>query len=213
MTVYSLGSPAVAPERTRGGRWRMLLVMLICASPVVASYVTYFFIRPAAHSVVYGSLITPTLAMPDVVGIDLDGKPLALRSLKGPWLLVVVGSGRCDAACEGRLFFQRQLREMTGKERERVKKLWLITDDVELTPALRSALLASPAMQVLRLPRATVAAWLHADPGGELEDHLYIVDPMGEWMMRSPRDPDPRKMLANLDRLLRASASWHRVGD
>jgi hypothetical protein len=213
MTVHSLPSPLAEPDRTRAGRWKMLLVLLICAAPVVASYLTYFVIRPTGPGTAYGSLIAPPIAMPALMARDLDDRPVALTSLKGPWLLVVVGSGACDTACEGRLFFQRQLREMTGRERERVHKLWLITDDAPLSPALREAVRSSPAMQVLRLPRDAVARWLQPDAGGALEDHLYLVDPMGGWMMRLPRDPVPRKALADLDRLLRASASWHRVPD
>ena len=46
----------------------------------------------------------------------------------------------------------------------------------------------------------------------EAGDHLYVVDPMGEWMMRMPADPSPQKVKRDLDRLLRASASWDRAG-
>ena len=51
----------------------------------------------------------------------------------------------------------------------------------------------------------------HED-GHALEDHLYLVDPMGEWMMRMPADPDPARLRRDLDRLLRASASWDSPG-
>ena len=49
-------------------------------------------------------------------------------------------------------------------------------------------------------------------PGQALEDHLYIVDPLGEWMMRAPADADPNKLKRDIDRLLRASASWDKAG-
>ncbi|HSW03379.1 MAG TPA: hypothetical protein VLK61_02300 [Aquabacterium sp.] len=200
------------PARVRRGRLKMLLVLLVCALPVVASYFTYFVIRPQGRGTAYSDLVQPSAGLPAVEAQALDGRPVPMRSLKGQWLLVVVGDSRCAAACEKRLYLQRQLREMMGRERDRVDKVWLIIDDAVPAPALRSALATTPGMLALRLPRAAVAAWLRPAPGQALEDHLYIVDPMGEWMMRAPADPDPSKLKRDLDRLLRGSASWDLPG-
>jgi hypothetical protein len=211
--VHSL--PAVetpAAQRTRLGRLKMLLLMAVCASPVIASYFTYFVIRPEGRSN-YAQLIEPQRALPAALPLsDLDGRPVPADSLKGQWLLLIVGSASCDSDCERRLYLQRQLREMLGKERDRVEKLWLVTDDAPLQPALRDALAQSPAMRVLRVPHAALAQWLAAAPGESLDRHLYIVDPLGHWMMRAPVDPDPAKLKRDLEKLLRASASWDRPG-
>ena len=67
-------------------------------------------------------------------------------------------------------------------------------------------------MHMLRVPRATVAAWLKPAPGQALEDHLYIVDPLGEWMMRAPANADPSKLKRDITRLLRASGGWDQAG-
>ena len=67
-------------------------------------------------------------------------------------------------------------------------------------------------MHVLRAPQAAVAGWLKPQAGRALEDHLYLVDPRGDWMMRAPADPDPAKLKRDIDRLLRASASWDTAG-
>jgi len=203
---------AQEPQRTRLGRVKMLLVLAICAAPVVASYFTYFVLRPQARSN-YGELIEPQRSLPDALALrDLDGRAVPAGSLKGQWLLVVAGGGECDGACERRLFMQRQLREMLGKERDRVDKLWLVTDEAPLKPALRDALQRAPAMQVLRVPPAQLAQWLVPERGHALEQHLYIVDPLGHWMMREPAEPDPGKVKRDLEKLLRASASWDRPG-
>jgi hypothetical protein len=45
-----------------------------------------------------------------------------------------------------------------------------------------------------------------------MQDHLYVVDPMGEWMMRAPVQPQPERLKRDLDRLLRASGSWDKAG-
>jgi len=214
MTVHTLPL-AVVDERQRrtwSGRLQMALILLVCAAPVVASYWTFYVARPGSGEAAYGTLIQPTVALPAAVASDLQGGAVPLRALKGQWLLVVVGPAACDVACEQRLFLQRQLREMLSRDRDRVDKVWLITDGAALRPALRQALAASPPVTALRLPRAVVEAWLKPVSGQSLEDHLYIVDPMGEWMMRMPAAPDPSKVKRDLERLLRASASWDTPG-
>lgn len=214
LTVHSLPQPEQALTRQRaGGRLKMLLIMAACAAPVIASYTLYYGVRPTGGATAYSTLIQPTVPMPAAPAQPLaGGAPIALRSLAGQWLLVVVDGGACGAACEKRLYMQRQLREMTGRERERIDKLWLIVDDAPVAPALQQALAATPGMHLLRVPRATIAAWLKPAPGQALEDHLYIVDPLADWMMRAPADADPNKLKRDIDRLLRASASWDQAG-
>ena len=213
LTVHSLPQPGPALVRQRvSGRFKMLMVMAVCAAPVLASYFTYFVVRPDGTGTAYSTLIQPAVAMPRVQGTLLDGQPQPLRGLVGQWLLVTVDSGACAAACEKHLFLQRQLREMTGRAADRIDKLWLVIDDAPLSPALQQALLATPAMNVLRLPRAVVAAWLQPAPGQALENHLYVVDPLGDWMMRAPADADPMRLKRDVERLLRGSAGWDQAG-
>lgn len=216
LTVHTLPRTDVAGDearrRTATGRAKTLLVLLVCAAPVVASYLTFYVLRPEGRSN-YGTLIEPARGVPaDLPMVDLDGARVSAASLKGQWLLVVVGRGGCDAACEQRLFMQRQLREMSGRERDRIDKLWLVTDEAPIAPGLRAALAAAPAVQVLRVPGPALASWLAPAAGESLESHLYVVDPMGQWMMRAPAHADPAKLRRDIDRLLRASASWDRPG-
>jgi hypothetical protein len=77
-----------------------------------------------------------------------------------------------------------------------------------LLPALAQA-------KVLRVDAQALAAWLEPAAGQRLEDHLYLVDPLGHWMMRMPAKLDQSsaaKVKRDLDRLLRASASWDKAG-
>ena len=212
LTVHSLPALDAQRQRTLSGRWKMVLILLACAAPVIASYLTYYVIRPEGRSN-YGTLIQPTRSLPATLPLtDLDGRSVAPDSLRGQWLLVVVAPGACDAACEGRLFTQRQLREMLGREKDRLDKVWLVTDDAAISPTLRATLAAGDPTQVLRVPAPAVAAWLQPEAGRPLEAHLYLVDPMGEWMMRMPPEPQPAKVKRDLERLLRASSSWDRAG-
>lgn len=215
MTVYELGVTSThAPghaRRVRNGRIKLLLVLLVCALPVIASYFTYYVIRPQGRSN-YGSLIQPTRSLPDVELAALDGQRVPLRSLRGQWLLVTVGPGDCSARCEARLHAQRQLREMLGRERDRLDKVWFVSDGAVPAAALQQALQAEPPVTVLRFAQPDLARWLAPPKPGEPDEHLYLVDPMGELMMRFPVDFDPSKVKRDIDRLLRASAAWDRAG-
>ncbi len=215
--VHSLPDPRAlgSSAQQRAGRWKMFLLLALCAAPVVASYFTFYVVKP--HGSAYGELVTPTAEIPaDLPLTDLQGRAVQAESLKGQWLLVAVQPAACGAACERQLYVQRQLREMLGKERGRVDKLWLIPQDAA-PAALRPELLAAVSqrgveVQVLQVPRDRLEAWLKPAPGQSLADHFYVVDPMGRWMLRAPGDPDPKKFKADLDKLLRASAGWDKAG-
>lgn len=189
----------------------MLVVLLICAAPVIASYLTYYVVRPEARRS-YGELIEPQRDMPALVASTPDGKPLPMPELKGQWLLVSVAGGACPQACENHLYLQRQLRESLGRDKDRVDWVWLVDDDAPIKDALRPALAQA---EVLRVPREQLAQWLQPSAGRSLEDHLYVVDPMGHWMMRFPADMDragAAKAKRDVERLLRASAGWDQPG-
>ena len=214
LTVHSLPVPQEAlasdSRRTAVGRWKMLAVLVVCAAPVVASYFTYYVIRPEARRN-FGELVEQR-ALPAVAARNLEGASVPLRSLRGQWLLVSVASGDCNAACERHLYLQRQLREGLGKDKDRVDWVWLVADGQPVRDALRPAL--APAT-VLRVDEAQLVQWLAPAPGRALADHLYLVDPMGNWMMRFPAGLDmgsAPKAKRDLERLLRASASWDQPG-
>lgn len=213
LSVHSLPDPrAMAQQdRTRSGRLRMLLVLAACAAPVIASYFTFYVIKPGGKA--YGDLIHPTVDMPLNLHLrDLQGQPVQAESLKGQWLLTLVQSADCDTACERQLFMQRQLREMLGKERDKLDKLLLIADEAALRPELLQALTTGIPVTILRAPRAELEAFLKPAQGQQLRDHFYVIDPMGRWMMRAPVEPDPSKLKNDLNRLLKANAGWDKPG-
>ena len=216
LTVHSLPGSA-APgligdaRRTVVGRWKMMLVFAACAAPVIASYLTYYVIRPETRRV-FGELVDPQRPLPDLVGAALDGLPVNLRTLRGQWLLVSVAGGACDASCQQHLYLQRQVRQSLGKDKDRVDRVWLVNDATPIAADLRPALKDAT---VLRLEPGALAQWLKPSDGHRLEEHLYLVDPLGNWMIRFPAALDmagAARAKRDLERVLRASASWDTAG-
>ncbi len=216
LTVYDLPSPEQAAtqdaSRTRAGRIRMLLVMAVCAAPIVFSYLTYYVIRPQSTSS-FGELIEPQRDIPAITATDLKGKAVDLQSLRGQWLFVMVGSGACDSECERMLYVQRQLHKSLGREKDRIDRVWLVSDKAPVSDALVQALQGAT---VLRADGEAVAKWLYPAAGLELNNHFFLVDPMGRWMMRFPSRQEgaeaPVKIKRDLERLLRAANSWDQAG-
>lgn len=189
----------------------MLAVLLVCAAPVIASYLTYYVIRPEGRRS-FGELIDPQKPIPDIKTLSLDGKAGALASLKDQWLLISIAGGACDESCQQRLYLQRQMREALGKEKGRVDWIWLVTDDAPISQKLSAGLSSAT---VLRVSPDELAQWLTPDAGHMLQEHMYLIDPLGNWMMRFPANMDAAAASLgkrDLDRLMRASSSWDREG-
>jgi cytochrome oxidase Cu insertion factor (SCO1/SenC/PrrC family) len=182
------------PRRNRRTLW---LILAVCAAPVIASYVAFHFWRPAAR-VNYGELIEPR-PLPAADLTTASGKPLQLAALKGHWILLTPGPSACDEACRRKLVYMRQVRLAQGRESARIERVWLVTDGGAPRPqliaehaGLHVVRAAEPVLAALPAPRSPA-------------DHVYVVDPLGNLMMRFPADPDPQRMLKDLSRLLRHS--------
>ena len=190
------------PDQVRG-RWKLLLVLLVCASPLIFSYLTYYVIKPTGRTN-YGTLLDPRqYPIPALGTTTLDGKPLALESYKGKWLMLQAAPGECLQPCKDQLVAMRQLRLMTGKDRDRIERVWLVTDDNPLDTMLMKVIEGT---HMLRVKPEAINAWLPVEPGGAVTDHLYLVDPHGNLMMRFPKSADPSKVKKDLGKLLKASA-------
>lgn len=179
------------------------MVLAICAAPMLASYLFYYVIKPQGRTN-YGDLIDPRrYPVPALDSTSLDGAPVTIDNFKGKWLLLQVDSGDCGAGCQKKLLDMRQLRLMQGKEMDRIERVWLITDGKPLETILMREY---DGTRMLRVSADKVRSWLPVDAGTSANDHLYIVDPLGNLMMRFPKDADPNKIKKDLTKLLKASS-------
>ncbi|WP_408584871.1 SCO family protein [Paraburkholderia bannensis] len=198
--------PAQPKGSWRRGRWMLFLIALICGAPIAISYFTYYVIQPKGGSTSYGTLVEPQRPIPAALMVTGDdGREVPLASLRGRWLMISVDSGACDEACVHKLYFMRQVRATQGAERERVVTVWLRSDDASVPAVVRSAY---PDTRMLRADSAAVAAWLPATDSTKDSDHIYLVDPNGNLMMRFPDHPDPSKIKQDVTKLLK----WSSIG-
>lgn len=185
------------------GRWKLLLVILVCASPIILSYLTYYVFKPQSRTN-YGAFIDPRQhPIPELGTRALDGKPITLDAYQGKWIMLQVDGGECPAACEKKLHDMRQLRLAQGKEMERLERVWLITNEQPLDTIL---IREFDGTNMLRVKADAARAWLPVEEGGSMADHIYMIDPLGNLMMRFPKDADPNKIKKDIIKLLKASS-------
>ena len=193
-------------------RWKLFAVLAVCASPLIASYFTYYVIKPKGGVTNYGALIDPRqYPIPAMASTTLDGKPAKLEDYKGKWIMLKVGPSDCQQECQDQLFAMRQLRTMQGKEMERIERVWLITDDQPLETML---LRVNDGTHMLRAPAATLQKWLPLEEGAadRAADHVYLIDPLGNLMMRFPKGAvssdieKVKRVHKDIAKLLKASA-------
>ena len=141
---------------------------------------------------------------------NLDGSRFSLRQLGGSWVLVMADDAQCDKPCADKLLMMRQQRTMTGKDRDRIERVWLVTDqeplpimlmrEYEGTHFVRAPL--KPLRDFLVLPDAADA---------QLKDHIWLIDPRGNLMLRWPKNPEINGVKRDISRLLKVSAGWIRI--
>jgi len=159
---------------------------MVCAAPVVLGTLAYVSGWGVGKPSSYGELIAPQ---------PLSGPPF--RQLRGKWVLVSFDSAACGARCEKKLYTMRQVRRAQGAQMRTVERLWVLTDSAaprrELLQAIEGTRTAQHGRSAAQFP-------------GKADEHIYLIDPLGNLMMRFPPDPDPSRMIKDLERLLKYSA-------
>jgi cytochrome oxidase Cu insertion factor (SCO1/SenC/PrrC family) len=179
-----------------GPRAKLVLLAAFFALPVVASLAVYHFARPEPTAN-YGELLLPPATITTGVFTPAEGAArFTFGELAGKWVLVVSDSGECAAACAEKLTALRQVRLALGRDALRVERVFVVDD------ARR------PGLEALKEFAGTLVVSGPAAPiPGATNDraHIYLVDPRGNVMMRWPAGADRKRLLGDLQRLLKAS--------
>lgn len=195
---------AVINARTRRGRIQMLLLLLACASPVIASYLAYYVFKLEGGKTNLGTLVYPAQELnPTWLSTPVQGK----------WtLLIARPAGECqikDEKCIEALFLMRQVRVAMGRESKRVQLLWINTDGKPVDPEVLKAYDETYAgLQVISMPsdpkiRADFEVWLNKEGAGQ---QIQLIDPSPAKMMLFPVTNSPKEFAAmkkDLEKLLK----------
>ncbi len=192
-----------AEQKTKRAHKRKLLaLMALLLAPVVISFALHYSdYRPGTIN--YGELID----MEDFEGSGInqvDNTIFSASDIHGKWTMLTIDSGSCNEYCEQKLYKMRQVRLVQNKDMHRVERLWLIDDNVTIDSRL--------------LEEYKGTLFVNAKDSDLLESlkpvdtqrlYMYLVDPIGNVMMRFPENADPSEMVEDLKRLLHVSQLEH----
>lgn len=176
----------------------MLAIAAFCLAPFVAALIAYYWWQPQG-AINYGELI-PVRALTDPALRHLDQRPFKLSELRGKWVLLHLDQADCTEACRDKLYNMRQVRLAQGREMERVERVWLILDEAPLETMLMREYDGTRMLRAAGSPLIS-----EFPPAGAARDHIYLIDPLGNLMLRYPKNADPRRMHKDLVRLLKVS--------
>lgn len=210
-------------------RNKLKLTFLLLIAIVPISLATWHFetseFQGVSTTTNNGELIIPVL---DVVTLDLrdaQGEPSYLpfdELVKNvtpvdykprPWQLLYLGATQCNAACEERLYFLRQLHTRLGREANRVERVYVqVSDRLQPLPQATAQQLAAqhPDMKTSFATTAELQQKLAPTaPAGNdpVSDHyIYVVDPVGNVMLYFTPDDTAEQIFRDLDKLLDQSS-------
>jgi hypothetical protein len=174
------------------------MIVALCVAPVAASYVAYYFTPPAGHTN-YGELVSAP-PLPDATLHLAEGGTLRLNALRGKWVLLMADEAPCNDACQRKLFTLRQLRLAQGKDMDRIERLWLIRGEEAIAPQLAVDYRGT---WFARAGASDVLQRLPAERS--IDDYIYLIDPLGNVVLRYSQGADPGKIIKDMTRVLKSS--------
>lgn len=153
-----------------------------------------------------GELISPVRSVSGVALQNLKGEEFSTNDLEGKWVLLTVNSSNCDEACQKNLYNIRQIRKAVGEDQRRVTRLLLLTDNSAVSE-LKNTLQNYQGMHIATGPDNAVQRItdLLKNPNEKAEGGVYLIDPLGNFMMSYAPDTDAKLILKDLQRLLKVS--------
>jgi hypothetical protein len=206
-----LSKPQAAANRdtTLRNLRTILALAALFVLPVAGSFWLYYGAswRPPGH-VNRGELIRPARPLPEVplpIVSSAGAAPAAANAadvFSKRWALVYVADGGCDRWCQYGLYVMRQTWLALGADAPRVERVFLAASDC-CAAAARSS--AQAGLIVQDASGSSGGKLLAAFPPQRRDEMIFLVDPLGNLMMRYDLRRDPKGLLQDLRRLLQLS--------
>jgi len=191
--------------KKRGITFWILIILFALPYLLFFLYDHYKDVLPKAATSNHGDLISPVRSITHIDLLGLDNKKIN-EKLMGKWVLLTVANSSCNPLCQKNIYHVRQIhRAMSGNSR-RVRKLFVLSDTTHIQE-LPKKLLNYPKTQVAIGSETSIQALMNLlkDPNPHAENGIYIIDPLGNYMMSYPVNFDAKLIIKDLERLLAIS--------
>jgi len=181
-------------------RLKLLGVFLIFVVPLAGAYLLYYGLSYGSAGTNQGMLVDPVQRLPDLTLRGRQGDTLPSGQLfEQNWTILQVAPDDCGQACRRSLDETRQIRALLHRRATRVQRI-LLTDGSEAAPRFDS----QPDLSVYQTDTAPLMSLFEqqqADGAGV----VYLVDPLGNWMLYYPADGDGSALFKDIKHLLKLS--------
>lgn len=176
----------------RRGRQTLYLLIVLFFLPVAVAFYMYYGAdwRPVGQTN-HGELLAPVKAL-----------PAGAEAMREKWSIVYVGAGACGEACREALVFARQTRLSLNQDMQRVERFFIATGECCDSQYLDTQHLG---LKRIEVPDAATSALVAAFPPKDRDHSLFIVDPLGNLVLRYDVRESPKGLLTDLRKLLKLS--------
>lgn len=202
-------SMSESPTLNRRSRLKLLGMFAVGAVPVILAMLMYFGqVGVPTGRTNHGELVLPPLDAAALVGIDTS------LDTENPWTLLTLSAGNCDERCQENLYKIQQVNIALGRDAKRVRHMLLVAsaDPAQSAPQRDEAQLRDelqlrdyPQLQVRGVSQEQVEQVFAPRAGTPAGHAVYIVDPLGNLMMRYAPEQSGNDLLDDLKKLLRVS--------
>ncbi len=197
--------PVNHPVRKRNP-YAVWFVVMAFITPVALAYIIFFFVDVKSF-VNHGEILNPIVHIRSFELKNENNEIIPEQELTYKWRIISFLKKDCDQQCETRLYDTRQIHTSLGKNQHRVMRMF-----VHLQPAADSLseLISNTHTNVIHvngdeeLIIKALGANIRSD-AGITDNETYIMDPMGNVMMRFTREQPNKDFLYDLRKLLKAS--------
>ena len=194
-------------SKRSASRKRLIIIVAMFFVPLILATVWFTQLpdgyRPSSTTN-NGVFVDPIYRIQNFEQDTIKAKPLTGKALETVWTLVHLVDGECDAACSQALYDTRQIRIALGKDIDRVKRVAVISAGPQ-SAANQKMWASHPDMTFAIAAPGGLGAQLKAHGQGQSKDDTYLIDPLGNLMMRFPADLSPKLMMKDLHKLLKLS--------
>lgn len=198
--------PVNNPIAGKRNPYAVWFVVLAFVAPVALAYIMFFLVDVTSFSN-HGEILNPIVHISDFKLKNDKNEMIAQQDLTYKWRLISFLAKDCNQQCESRLHDTRQIHKSLGKNQHRLLRMF-----VHLEPAGDSLtkLMNESHSDIINVygDKTVIIEALGdnvANNTGITHNETYIMDPMGNVMMRFTQDQPNKDFLYDLRKLLKAS--------
>jgi len=199
----AVNNPIAGSKRNPYTVWFVVIAFI---APVALAYIIFFFVDVKSF-VNHGEILNPIAHISSFELKNDSGEIIPAEKLTYKWRIISFLGKNCDQQCEKRLYDTRQIHTSLGKNQHRLMRMFVHLEPANETLSKLIAETHPGVAQVNGDANVIINALGNNIRKGAAitNNETYIMDPMGNVMMRFTQEQPDKDFLYDLKKLLKAS--------